>query len=95
MTITETKKELEDMKREDEKLVARESLSFGQLPESCKPWGDFTLMLFTPEALAEVPDGSILIDIFGVPVVKGPEMDTDTRFGMTAFGRLVPAKDKP
>jgi hypothetical protein len=45
-------------------------------------------MLLTPEELQKVPDGSILVDIFGVPRIKDKNIDTDTRNGFTAYGFL-------
>lgn len=63
------------------------------IPENARPWGDFTLMLLNPEDLKALPDGTILIDIFGEPVVKTPDIDTETRFGFTAFGLLKEKRD--
>lgn len=50
------------------------------------PW-DENLMLFTPEELDQLPDGTELTAIDGDTVVKGKDViDMDTRFGHTAFG---------
>lgn len=58
------------------------------IPESSRPWGKFTLMLYTPEELLKLPDGAIVIDIFGNPTILTSERDTETRGGMTAYGAL-------
>ena len=43
--------------------------------------------LQTPEELAALPDGTLLISISGQEKIKGTdEIDTDTRAGRTAFG---------
>lgn len=59
-----------------------------KIPESSKPWGTFTLMLLTLEEFEKLPNGTILIDIFGMPCIKDAKTDTDTRFGFTAYGFL-------
>lgn len=56
------------------------------------PWDSDShnpLWLLTPEELALVPDGAQLCCIDKTVAVKGrDEIDTDTRFGYTAFGFL-------
>jgi len=45
------------------------------------------IMLVTPEEFKALPNGTVLLDIFGTPHVKGrDEIDQDTRFGHLAFG---------
>ena len=45
------------------------------------------LMLVTPDAFAEMPDGSVLWSIRGERVVKGQDyIDNDTRAGLLAYG---------
>ena len=45
------------------------------------------LYLFTPAELEQIPSGTVLECIDGSFVTKGvDEIDTDTRFGHTAFG---------
>lgn len=63
-------------------------ITLPKIPPGSKAWGEFVLMLLTPEELEKLPDGTILIDIFGVPQVKTKGMDTDTRGGVTAYGFL-------
>lgn len=54
---------------------------------------DFHVDLITPEHLVELPDGTVLYNIFGKPHTKGvDEIDDDTRGGFIAFGFLC--KDK-
>jgi hypothetical protein len=66
------------------------------IPASSRPWGQFTLMLLTPEELLKLPNGSIVIDIFGIPCIKTEKIDTDTRGGVSAYGFLIidEAEDK-
>ena len=59
-----------------------------KIPASSRPWGTFTLMLLTQDELQKVQDGTILVDIFGVPCIKDQKIDTDTRGGFTAYGFL-------
>ncbi len=48
--------------------------------------------LITPKELATLPDGTVLVDIFGVSYVTGKDpIDTDTRGGMLAYG--LPSDD--
>lgn len=50
-----------------------------------------TIALITPAELAALPDGTVLVDIFGHEEVKGvDEIDNDTRFGYLAVGHLLP-----
>lgn len=64
-----------------------------KIPESARPWGDFTLMLLPKEELLALPNGTIVIDIFGKPCEKSDKIDTETRGGMTAFGFLKSKDD--
>lgn len=53
------------------------------------PWDDSkpTLMLFTPEEYAKLPDGTKLECINKKIVTKGEDyIDDDTRFGHLAYG---------
>lgn len=60
-----------------------------KIPTSARAWGKFTLMLLPPEDLAALPDGTIVIDIWGIPRIKGSDkLDDDTRGGVTAYGFL-------
>ena len=59
-----------------------------QIPESSRPWSNFTLMLLTPEELAKLPNGTIVIDIWGMPQLKHSDICTETRGGVTAYGFL-------
>jgi len=56
-----------------------------------EPWKLATgeeLRLITLEELKELPDGTVLVDIFGQRAVVGrDEIDTDTRGGFVAYGR--------
>ena len=48
---------------------------------------DENLWLFTPDELAQLPDGLELTSIHEAKVVKGRDkIDQDTRFGHLAFG---------
>lgn len=54
-----------------------------------RAWDDSTptLMLFTPEEFAKLPDGTQLEAIDGEIVVKGKHhIDDDTRLGYLAYG---------
>lgn len=47
--------------------------------------------LQTPDELAALPDGTVVYTIFGERKVTGQDdIDTDTRFGRTAYGLLEP-----
>ena len=51
------------------------------------PTGD-EVRLMTLEELTGLPDGTVLVDIFGRRVVIGSdEIDTDTRSGFVAYSR--------
>lgn len=63
------------------------------IPASSQAWGVFTLMLLTPEELGKLPDGAIVIDIFGMPCIKDQKIDMDTRGGFTAYGFLKEQED--
>ena len=46
------------------------------------------IRLITLEELKELPDGTVLVDIFGQHAVVGrDEIDTDTRSGFVAYSR--------
>ena len=46
-----------------------------------------TIRLITPEEFANLPDGTILIDIFGGQATKGVDyIDGDTRCGFMVYG---------
>ena len=47
---------------------------------------DEELWLFTPDELAELPDGITLKDINGKLVSASDQLDDDIRFGHTAYG---------
>ena len=50
---------------------------------------DQTIILLTPIELTTVPDGTVLLDIFGKEHTKGKDyIDDDTRGGHLAFGFL-------
>jgi hypothetical protein len=54
------------------------------------PW-DEKLFLLTEEELNELPDGIVLTSIMGDTAVKGKDyIDTDSRFGHTAYGITDP-----
>ena len=43
--------------------------------------------LFTPEEISELPDGTVVISIFGKTLITGRDyIDLDTRGGYSAFG---------
>jgi hypothetical protein len=45
--------------------------------------------LFTPEEIAELPDGTVVISIMGQTLITGRDyVDLDTRSGYTAFGGI-------
>jgi len=60
-----------------------------KIPASARAWAKFTLMLLPPSELEALPDGTIVIDIWGNPCIKGKDhMDNETRGGVTAYGFL-------
>jgi len=49
------------------------------------------IRLLTLEELKGLPDGTVLVDIFGQRTVTGSdEIDTDTRSGFVAYSRKQP-----
>jgi hypothetical protein len=64
-----------------------------KIPDSSRPWGNFTLMLYTLDELLKLPDGTIIIDIFGNPDIKTENICLDTRAGFTAYGQLRETDD--
>ena len=56
------------------------------------------LTLLTPEELERLPDGTALVDVMGLEVVKGRDkIDGDTRYGYLAYGVLdgAPSGETP
>lgn len=52
---------------------------------------DEHLWLFTPEELAQLPQGTRVTSIMGDSKIKGQDpLDEDTRFGYTAWGVTNP-----
>lgn len=52
------------------------------------------LQLVTPESFDKLPDGQVLMDIFGNIITKGKDdIDKDTRFGYMAVGYPVTTKE--
>lgn len=48
------------------------------------------LDLLRPDELDQIPNGTKLFDVLGVPAIKGTDrIDPDTRFGYLAYGRIA------